>query len=128
MNAGTMTWQRGDPPILDQDVIPDLEPALPGEPNAWDILSRMYDSELSGGLSSDWDGGFKVWLGGDWNDHIVEAWFKKDEFGKIGPWLDYETRRFFPESPYASGPSPYAQGKLFRATPAAPGASTLRIG
>lgn len=114
--------------MLDQDVIPELEPAASGEPNAWDILSRMYDSGLSGGLSSDWDGGFKVWLGGDWNGHIVEAWFGRDEFGKIGPWLDYETRRFFPESQYASASSPYAQGKLFRAAPQAGGSPTLRIG
>jgi hypothetical protein len=95
---------------VDQDVIRDLRPATSDELNALDIIGRVYDSEINLGMQSDWQGGFRVWLGDDWLGHIVEGWFDPEEFNKIGPWLDYQTRRFYPESDYSNAPSPYPQG------------------
>jgi hypothetical protein len=110
VEAKAPDWKRGDPPILDQVVIGELRPATPNEPNALDILARIYDSEINVGLQSDWEGGFRVWLGDNWIGHIVEGWFGPEELDKVGPWLDYQTRRFYPESDYAKVSSPYGQG------------------
>src|SRR4051794_9134125 len=107
MNTDVPEWKRGDPPILDQDAVRSIRPATPDEPSALDIIGRIYDSEINLGMQSDWQGGFRVWLGDDWLGQIVEGWFDPEEFDKIGPWLDYETRRFYPNSDYAATPSPY---------------------
>jgi hypothetical protein len=114
VDSAAANWKRGDAPILDQDIIRDLRPATSDEPNALDIMAGIYNSEINTGLQSDWEGGFRVWLGDNWIGHIVEGWFYPDEFSKIGPWLDYQTRRFFPESDYANSPSPYNQETVTR--------------
>ncbi len=30
----------------------------------WDVITRLYECELNGGMQTDWDGGIVVWIGG----------------------------------------------------------------
>jgi hypothetical protein len=68
--------------------------------NAWDVLQQLYASKINGGLSADWDGGVSAWIA-DGRTRLAERTFLRDEFEQIGPWLDDEARRLFPESQYA---------------------------
>jgi hypothetical protein len=69
--------------------------------NAWDVLRKLYASEINGGLSADWDGGISAWIA-DGCTRLAEHTFLQDEFDQIGDWLDDEARRLFPESKYAT--------------------------
>jgi hypothetical protein len=71
----------------------------------WQVIERLYDSEISAGLQSDWDGGdYRV----DWraeetpsNVCLSSRTFMRTEFADIPLWLDDEARRLFPDSDYA---------------------------
>lgn len=65
----------------------------------WDILRRLYDSEISAGMQTDWDGGITVWIGPPGSEH--RRTFDRDEFDDVATWLDDEARRLFPDSDYA---------------------------
>lgn len=69
----------------------------------WDVLRRLYASEINAGMHSDWDGGITVWIGGPHgvNPILSEATFGPDEFHRIAEWMDFEARRLFPDSDYA---------------------------
>lgn len=67
--------------------------------NTWDVIQRLYDSEINAGLESDWDGGITAWIGR--TPQLTARTFLRDEFDHVGAWLDDEARRLFPESKYA---------------------------
>lgn len=54
----------------------------------WDVLVALYDEEINAGLESDWDGGFRVWIGNTYSGHQFEETFLRDEFDKIAEWLE----------------------------------------
>jgi hypothetical protein len=71
----------------------------------WQVIERLYDSEINTGLQSDWDGGITVWIGGPegtpGNASMSSRTFMRTEFADIPLWLDDEARRLFPDSAYA---------------------------
>lgn len=86
----------------------------------WDVLKCLYDSEISAGLASDWDAGFNVWIGDDYNGRLAMETFPPGELDLIAPWLDATARRLFPNSDYAKTPNPkWPRYRLARA-PAPP--------
>jgi hypothetical protein len=66
------------------------------------VLRRLYASEINAGLSSFWDGGWDVWIGGVRSDPCERVMFDDDQFDQIAPWLDEAARRHFPQSLYAA--------------------------
>lgn len=71
----------------------------------WQVIERLYDSEINAGLQSDWDGGITVWIGGPddtlGNQRLSSRTFMRSEFADIARWLNDEARRLFPDSDYA---------------------------
>jgi hypothetical protein len=65
----------------------------------WEVIERLYDSEINAGLKSDWDGGITAWIAG--GHTLAERTFLRQEFDEIADWLDREARRLFPASQYA---------------------------
>jgi hypothetical protein len=66
----------------------------------WEVITRLYDSEINAGLQADWDAGITAWIGDDFNGRRVQATFTRDEFDRIAEWLDFEARRLYPDSQY----------------------------
>jgi hypothetical protein len=71
----------------------------------WEVITRLYDSEINAGLQADWDAGITTWIGDDFNGRRVQATFARDEFERIAEWLDFEARRLYPDSQYTKGRS-----------------------
>lgn len=69
--------------------------------NPWDVIEQLYDSEINAGMESDWDGGITAWIAGG-RTRLHQRTFERQEFGDIDTWLDFEARRLFPESKYAT--------------------------
>jgi hypothetical protein len=72
---------------------------------AWQVIERLYDSEINAGLQADRDGGITVWIGGPvdtpGNACLSSRTFTRSEFADVALWLDDEARRLFPDSEYA---------------------------
>jgi hypothetical protein len=68
--------------------------------NPWRVIQHLYDSEINAGIAADWDGGLHAWIGAG-QQRLTERTFGRDEFDQVGPWLDSEARRLFPDSSYA---------------------------
>jgi hypothetical protein len=66
------------------------------------VLRRLYASEINAGLSSFWDGGWKVWIGGVSDDPSDSTLFDDFQFDQIALWLDEAARRNWPQSDYAA--------------------------
>jgi hypothetical protein len=71
----------------------------------WEVITRLYGSEINSGLQADWDAGITAWIGDDFNGRRVQATFTRDEFDRIAEWLDFEARRLYPDSQYTKGRS-----------------------
>jgi len=69
--------------------------------NPWHVIQGLYESHISSGMESDWDGGITAWIAAG-GDRITQRTFLPEEFGEIADWLDHEARRLFPESWYAT--------------------------
>jgi hypothetical protein len=71
----------------------------------WDVIRRLYDSEINAGVASDWDGGITAWIGGPVNTAgnrvLTSRTFASSEFQHVGAWLDQEANRLYPQSTYA---------------------------
>jgi hypothetical protein len=89
----------------------------------WDVLTRLYECELNGGLQADWDGGIIAWIGGPayadlsamWDEDVTDSRlppglstiltpilakkaFSSEEFDRVAEWMDREARRLFPQN------------------------------
>jgi hypothetical protein len=73
--------------------------------NPWDVMRRLYDSEINAGMQSDWHGGISVWIGGPEDTGLnpvqAKATFLSSEFDRVGEWLESEARRLYPISGFA---------------------------
>lgn len=63
------------------------------------ILQRLYDSEINGGVSTFWDGGFDVWLGDDMNGRVSETSVRT--MAEAERWLFAAALRLYPDSRFA---------------------------
>ncbi|HEX4197585.1 MAG TPA: hypothetical protein VHZ26_09085 [Caulobacteraceae bacterium] len=60
------------------------------EPSLAEVMQRLYDQEISCGVSSFWDGGWAAWIGTDWENRQAGAMgFRdlKDGGAEIARWL-----------------------------------------
>lgn len=68
--------------------------------NLHDVMRNLYASEINCGVSSFWDGGWRVWLGDELNG-VVAHIEGCDTPQEAAQWLDSEARRQYPQSDYA---------------------------
>ncbi len=66
----------------------------------WDVIERLYDSEIDSGVESLCNYGIKAWIKAE-DGRVVEQTFLRQEFDEIGAWIDDEACRLFPNSWYA---------------------------
>ncbi len=66
----------------------------------FEVIERLYDSEINAGLETDWGSGVRVWIAAG-GRRLVDHTFKRHEFDQVGAWLDREARLLFPRSQYA---------------------------
>lgn len=73
--------------------------------NSWQVITRLYESEINVGMQADWDNGIRYGSAGPdgtiGNAMISHRTFDPAEFQDVATWLDDEARRLFPKSNYA---------------------------
>lgn len=60
------------------------------------VLGALYSQEINCGLSSFWDGGWRVWIGDEMNGHRAEADFGRGDLHLIAEWLATNAERLYP--------------------------------
>jgi hypothetical protein len=67
----------------------------------FDVMRKLYDSQINSGLQIFHDGQSEVWLGDDRNGiHAIEA-FDIEDLEQAAKWLDKAAREHYPDSTYA---------------------------
>lgn len=60
------------------------------------VMGALYRNEINCGLSSFWDGGWRVWIGDEMNGYKAEADFTNEQFLDIPAWLADNAQRLYP--------------------------------
>lgn len=77
----------------------------------WDVIEKLYQSEINAGLAAEWDSGVTAYIGDSYNGVLTRASFRPSEFHQIAAWLDVEARRLFPHSKYVTGAPSAVEGR-----------------
>lgn len=68
-----------------------------------EVMKALYSSEINCGLSSFWDGGFKVWLGDETNGiKEYSNGYYPEEFDEAAQWLHDAAVKHYPHSAYTA--------------------------
>lgn len=74
------------------------EPSQAQELDLGSVLRALYACEINCGLSSFWDGGWRVWIGDEMNGRDAQADFDRGEVGLIGHWLLEAAAHLYPSA------------------------------